>query len=197
MSKIPGLFFLYHACYHASLMGCITPPDWTIEPPPCGLVPYYTFNGYGGYGFHECVEHPCEEICLWWGGGLFYLITSDCPECPVAWYQLATCTCTQDEPYTISYYTCIFNFIGCTDTPEEGPPPIDPCDESSDEAFILANKYGLNPPRLARGGRHRTQNTGKFEPDHAHGAATRTIVLASYIDKTNILIKYEPANLEP
>lgn len=64
------------------------------------------------------------------------------------------------------------------------------------EAFCLANTYGFNPPRKTNPARLRLQNTGKYEPDRNIGAVTRTIVLASFIDKTNILIKYTPADLE-
>jgi hypothetical protein len=40
-------------------------------------------------------------------------------------------------------------------------------------------------------------DTGKFEPDHYPGAESRIITLCSYIDKTNVLIKYSPAELDP
>jgi hypothetical protein len=65
------------------------------------------------------------------------------------------------------------------------------------EAFILANTYGFNPPRKTNPARLRIQNTGKYEPDKNEFAETRTITLASFIDKTNILIKYRPAELIP
>lgn len=63
------------------------------------------------------------------------------------------------------------------------------------EAYILANVYGFNPPRRVNPARNRTVNTGKFEPDRNDTAASRTMVLAHWIDKTNILIKYTPADL--
>jgi hypothetical protein len=63
------------------------------------------------------------------------------------------------------------------------------------EAFCLANTYGFNPPRKTNPARLRIQNTGKYEPDHVPEASTRTMVLAHWIDKTNILIKYNPAEL--
>lgn len=63
------------------------------------------------------------------------------------------------------------------------------------EAFVLANLYGFNPPRKIGPARNRTQNTGKFEPDHLEGEETRTMVLASFVDATNILIKYHPDEL--
>jgi hypothetical protein len=65
------------------------------------------------------------------------------------------------------------------------------------EAFILANTYGFNPPRKIGPARLRIQNSGKYEPDHNEGADTRTIVLASWVDKTNILIQYAPEELIP
>lgn len=65
------------------------------------------------------------------------------------------------------------------------------------EAFILANTYGFLPPSLANKARERKQYTGKYEPDHNEGAASRCITLASYKDKSNLLIKYAPADLIP
>jgi hypothetical protein len=65
------------------------------------------------------------------------------------------------------------------------------------EAFILANTYGFNPPRKRNPARLRIVDTGKYEPDHNAFAETRTIVLASWVDKTNILIQYTPAELVP
>jgi len=64
------------------------------------------------------------------------------------------------------------------------------------QAFCLANTYGFNPPRKVNPARNRTVNTGKYEPDRNDEAASRTMVLASFVDKTNILIKYTPAELE-
>jgi len=64
------------------------------------------------------------------------------------------------------------------------------------EAFCLANTYGLNPPRKRGPARLRLQDTGKYEPDHLYAGETRTMVLASFVDKTNILIKYAPAELD-
>lgn len=65
------------------------------------------------------------------------------------------------------------------------------------EAYCLANTYGFNPPRKKNPARLRIQDTGKYEPDHTPAATTRCMVLASFIDKTNILIKYAPADLIP
>lgn len=63
------------------------------------------------------------------------------------------------------------------------------------EAFCLATTYGFNPPHKKNPARLRIVDTGKYEPDHNLFAATRTMVLASYIDETNILIKYTPEDL--
>lgn len=67
--------------------------------------------------------------------------------------------------------------------------------QNDSEAFCLANTYGFNPPKKTNPAKLRIANTGKYEPDHNPGATTRTIVLASFIDKTNILIKYTPTEL--
>jgi len=63
------------------------------------------------------------------------------------------------------------------------------------EAFILANTYGLCPPRAVYPARSRRINTGKYEPDHNEAAATRCMTLAHWFDKTNILIQYKPDEL--
>jgi hypothetical protein len=68
--------------------------------------------------------------------------------------------------------------------------------QNDKEAFCLANTYALNPPRKAGPARLRIVNTGKYEPDHNQFAGTRWMILASYLDKTNLLIKYNPAELE-
>jgi len=67
--------------------------------------------------------------------------------------------------------------------------------QNDKEAFKLANTYGLNPPRATNPRKIRSQNTGKYEPDHKPEAATRCIVLAHWIDKTNLLVKYSPEEL--
>jgi hypothetical protein len=60
------------------------------------------------------------------------------------------------------------------------------------EAFCLARTYNLVPRRhLPYFGTH-NYDTGMYEPDHVPEADVRTIVLAHIIDKTNILIKYNP-----
>ena len=64
------------------------------------------------------------------------------------------------------------------------------------EAFCLANTYGFNPPRKVNPANKRKVDTGKYEPDHFPTAASRCMVLAHWFDKTNILIKYTPADLE-
>lgn len=64
------------------------------------------------------------------------------------------------------------------------------------EAFCLANTYGLHPPVRISPSRIKRTDTGKFEPDHNVGAETRTMVLAHWLDKTNLLIQYKPAELE-
>jgi len=69
--------------------------------------------------------------------------------------------------------------------------------ETDKSAFILANTYGFNPPRKVGPARLRIQNTGKYEPDHKMPTEIRTMVLASWVDKTNILIKYDPTALIP
>jgi hypothetical protein len=68
--------------------------------------------------------------------------------------------------------------------------------KNDQEAFVLANTYGFNPPRKVNPARLRIVDTGKYEPDHDYTAVTRCMVLASFVDKTNILVKYTPAELQ-
>lgn len=64
------------------------------------------------------------------------------------------------------------------------------------EAFILANTYNMSPPRKVGPARLRIQDAGKYEPDCKGNAETRTMTLAHWMDKTNILVQYNPAELE-
>lgn len=63
-------------------------------------------------------------------------------------------------------------------------------------AYILAVRYGLTPPRKIGPAQQRIIDEGKFEPDDRAGDPERTIVLAHWLDKTNMLIKYKPADLD-
>ena len=65
------------------------------------------------------------------------------------------------------------------------------------EAFILANTYGLLPPAARSPSRARIADSGKYEPDRNEGATSRTIVIAHWFGKSNLLIKYNPAELIP
>ena len=64
------------------------------------------------------------------------------------------------------------------------------------EAYILARLYNFLPAQRTDGKSTITVDTGKFEPDGQPAAETRTMVLASYIGRCNLLIKYRPADLE-
>ena len=72
-----------------------------------------------------------------------------------------------------------------------------PPDPNMTEAFALTQTLNISPPRATYKASNRITNSGKFEPDHNIGAASRTMVLAHWFDKTNILIKYTPADLPP
>ena len=65
------------------------------------------------------------------------------------------------------------------------------------EAFTLANTYAFNPPKKIGPARLRITDSGKFEPDHREYQATRSMVLASFVDATNIIIQYHPDELTP
>ena len=64
------------------------------------------------------------------------------------------------------------------------------------EVFCLANTYGLCPPLKIGPASQRIQEAGKYEPDHNQTALSRTVVLASWVDHTNVLVRYTPADLE-
>jgi hypothetical protein len=66
----------------------------------------------------------------------------------------------------------------------------------TDNAFTLANKYNLSPPRCIRGGRKRTLNNGKFEPDRNTNPLNRCMILAHWQDKTNVIVQYNSFQLD-
>lgn len=52
------------------------------------------------------------------------------------------------------------------------------------QAYALSVLYGFSPiPK------------GKYEPDHNFGTSDRFMTLAHWINRTNILIKYDPFEL--
>jgi len=65
------------------------------------------------------------------------------------------------------------------------------------EAFTLARTYNLLPPRQTGPARIHRIDTGKYEPDLDEESPTRCMVLAHWIDHTNILVQYHPAELPP
>lgn len=67
--------------------------------------------------------------------------------------------------------------------------------QNDTEAHILAVSYAFNPGHAVYPARIRNTNSGKYEPDRNDTEHSRTIVLAHYADKTNILIKYTPCEL--
>lgn len=64
------------------------------------------------------------------------------------------------------------------------------------QAGCLANTYGLCPPCMINHSHNRTPENGKYEPDHYPFADERTMVLASFVGKTNVLVQYNPDDLE-
>jgi hypothetical protein len=69
--------------------------------------------------------------------------------------------------------------------------------QDSLEAYILAVTYNLLPPQTVYPARNRQVNAGKFEPDRNPGAASRCMVLAHFVEATNIIVKYGPGDLIP
>lgn len=181
-------------------MGCLTPivPPTPIEPPlECPEIPSTYQNIWmENSATDRCLEVPCYVACNFFPGLLVWAHYG-CEFCAYAVYMLSSCDCYFDPIFgggTI-FYTCNYVFVGCSYN--DGVLPGDyPCEEAADEAYILANTYGFNPPRKRGPARLRIVDTGKFEPDHNYAGETRTMVLASWVDKTNILIKYVPAELD-
>ncbi len=67
---------------------------------------------------------------------------------------------------------------------------------TNQQAYILARVYNFLPVQRTDGKATITVDAGKYEPDNNPSAETRTMVLASYIGRCNLLIKYRPADLE-
>lgn len=63
------------------------------------------------------------------------------------------------------------------------------------EAYILARTYNFLPQQKAAGRGPAALDNGKYEPDQNEGAASRTMVLASYSSRCNLLIRYTPSEL--
>jgi len=66
---------------------------------------------------------------------------------------------------------------------------------TNQQAYILARVYNFLPPQRTDGKATITVDAGKYEPDNNPSAETRTMILASYIGRCNLLIKYKPAEL--
>ena len=71
-----------------------------------------------------------------------------------------------------------------------------PMDQTDKEAYKLAKTYNLLPDQKRAGRGPTGVDAGKYEPDLNPDAASRTIVIASYIGRCNLLIRYSPAELD-
>jgi len=63
------------------------------------------------------------------------------------------------------------------------------------QAYTMAITYGLLPPKKIHRKGSSQMDHGKYEPDRLLAAESRTMVLASFFDKTNILVRYTPEDL--
>lgn len=63
------------------------------------------------------------------------------------------------------------------------------------ESYILAKVYNFLPDQIKGGRGPRAVEAGKYEPDNNAGESSRTIVLASFTGRCNLLIKYNPSDL--
>ena len=64
------------------------------------------------------------------------------------------------------------------------------------QAYTLAKTYNILPDQKKAGRGRKGVDVGKYEPDLNPEAASRTIVIASYIGKSNLLVRYSPAELD-
>jgi len=85
---------------------------------------------------------------------------------------------------------------------EPGSKPFDVCSEGGDtgDAGGFLAWYALPPADpyiLAIGYALNNLPDGKYEPDHRTGESLRTLLLANWRDKTNILVQYHPDELSP
>lgn len=69
--------------------------------------------------------------------------------------------------------------------------------QDDQESSILAVTYGFNPAKGLKIHGVRDSYAGKYEPDNNRFAASRTIVLAGFMDSSNCLVKYSPSELVP
>ena len=69
-------------------------------------------------------------------------------------------------------------------------------EQTDKEAYKLAKTYNLLPDQKKAGRGPKGVDVGKYEPDLNPEAASRTIVIASYIGRCNLLVRYSPAELD-
>lgn len=69
--------------------------------------------------------------------------------------------------------------------------------ENDRAAYTLARVYNFLPEQKAAGRGPWAVDGGKYEPDGNEAAESRTMIIASYTGRSNLLIKFNPAELEP
>ncbi len=68
--------------------------------------------------------------------------------------------------------------------------------EAQREAYILAKDYNFLPDAKEDGKTAPIIYPGMFEQHSPEEAQEKTITIASYRDKSNLMIKYRPADLQ-
>ena len=63
-------------------------------------------------------------------------------------------------------------------------------------AYKLSEMYGLNPAKQLNKGNKNLYNNGKYEPDWSSSGDTITYLLAHPFDKTNVLVRFNPDELD-
>jgi hypothetical protein len=67
--------------------------------------------------------------------------------------------------------------------------------ENDNEAYILARKYNFLPKTKAAGSPGSPTDNGKYEPVAAESGGVKSMILASFTGRSNLLIQYRPDEL--
>jgi hypothetical protein len=64
--------------------------------------------------------------------------------------------------------------------------------ENDNEAFLLAREYNFLPKQKNAGAPARPTDNGKYEPVAAESGGIKSMILASFTGRSNLLIQYRP-----
>jgi hypothetical protein len=180
-------------------MGIEIPPDKPTDPYPdppeeCPDIDHYLpYSFEFDIGYNGCEVFTCEELATLATPAVFSVDHPECESCRLAWYVLESCFCVYNAETLLTLVDATWHFLGCSGSGGDPPPDPGPTDL---EAFTLAETYGLMPARSGSKTAGTSPVSGKYEPDHTPTAETRFMVLAHWQDGSNVLVKYNPAELE-